>query len=1330
MNRGLKLALASLSAAVLSTAYVPALASTASTPTASTAIKHIFVIVEEGHSFDNYFGTFPGADGINPSKVQVPIDPRSASSQTLAMHAIGSNTQSPLSADFTAAHTALDGGAMNGFAAAQTRAGNDPNAPLGYYTSEQLDAYWQLASSYTLMDQFYSSALGGSVDNHLYLVAGQALPASQLKSPNGYAVPTIFDRLDASKLSWRAYVRHYDPTINYHRVGAYANFVPQIVRVPMLNMPSIVDNPARFADITDQSNLYRDLRSDATTPAVSYIYPASDSERAPDPITLGEQRVASIISAIQRSPAWTSSAILLTWSDWGGYYDHVRPPQVDSHGYGFRVPTIVISPYARQGYVDHTTSDFTSILKFIETTYNLAPLTGRDKTASNLTEAFDFSRKALAPAIIQSQTSTVTRGIPVLIVVVFYGASVAVGGGLLFLALGWGRIRPGRGGPGGGPGGGRPAGGAGGGPPWFRRRRALGSAAVVSAARRVQSALPIGTLMSPVARWSRRAASHLTTRWILAAVAAVAVVLLPAIAIADDVPITIAISPIAAVYVGNTVDVSATVTKQGAPVVGATVGFTAQDPAGNVVGSHGSHTDANGVAPFHFPAVQAAGVYRIHAMVLNTTSTADATVTMLALRPTTIGLSAPNSMTVGRELPLEISLQGPNGPVPGARLQVLVDGTSVSSALTSPGGEADYGVGPPPLGAHVISIQYAGSAKDGLAPSETHQTVTIVPLMPTTITLGLPSPTPTGVLTVITATLESNGARLAGATVTALVDGSITLTGVTSNLGVASFQMSRNLRIGPHTIAVSFAADVRLGAQAASAKGTWQVIAPWSTWISLALPQNFRLGQELPVVARVYTGSRPVVGVLVHIVAGGHRVTATTDANGRVVYKLSRKLTPGNYAVTVSLHDQPWSGYLGSTASGKFTLLPPLVTSVNVHLATSTITTGDGDLVTGKLDSSIGVLGRKAAIHLEIDGRRLTTIEVRPDGTFSFKLPRDLAAGTHTVSAAYHGDRALGILGSSAAAPLSIRPLLVSFQAGPALAGVTFRLDGRPAVTGTDGKATVTVATVGNHVLTVQPPASTSTTRITFAHWYDDDIRTTKPVKIFANTTVYALFSGSYLTPIVLHDAAGGLLDGKRLGPVMIAAPEGKQILLTPGQTTTWLDVHAPSRAQLLGLGQPPRYALDSASYDGVNVANHGDSPFTPGPNKVWTVNLHIYSMQLNVRQPLLGGSIHAVVVTSAGGYRQTITPDVNGRVTLTDLPRGLYTVRTLGEGVSPSLTVQVTRNQVVQVSAFSSVEIVAMMVLVVLACAGVVGAAIAVQRWQPADRPTHPEGPPPLVLA
>src|SRR5256886_15431292 len=136
---------------------------------------------------------------------------------------------------------------MNGIPAAQIANDKVAVAWHCYYSPQQVDSYWQLAKNNTLMDQFFSSAMGGSIDNHLYLVAGQAVPADQLKSPGGYKIPTIFDRLDGAGLSWRAYIRHYDSTLNYHRVGSYASFIPQVVRVPMLNMPSIVDHPRRFS---------------------------------------------------------------------------------------------------------------------------------------------------------------------------------------------------------------------------------------------------------------------------------------------------------------------------------------------------------------------------------------------------------------------------------------------------------------------------------------------------------------------------------------------------------------------------------------------------------------------------------------------------------------------------------------------------------------------------------------------------------------------------------------------------------------------------------------------------------------------------------------------------------------------------------------------------------------------------------------------------------------------------------------------------------------------------------------------------------------------------
>ncbi len=1325
MTRPLKLTLGILGAALLSGAWIPALAAPTAPNSAAAKIKHVFVIVEEGHSFDNYFGTFPGADGIAPGKVQIPVNPKASAGQALGLHVIGSEGPSPVSADSGTARAAFNGGSMNGFAAAQSASGNGAVAGLGYYSPQQVDSYWQLAKNYTLMDQFFSSAMGGSIDNHLYLVAGQAVPADQLKSPGGYKIPTIFDRLDGAGLSWRAYIRHYDSTLNYHRVGSYASFIPQVVRVPMLNMPSIVDNPRRFSNLTDQSNLFRDLRSEATTPAVSYVYPSGDSERSPDPISLGQQRVTSIVTAIQRSPAWSSSAILVTWSDWGGYYDHVRPPQVDSHGYGFRVPMLVISPFARPGVVDHTTSDFSSILKFIETTYSLAPLTGRDAKAANMTEAFDFNRKAVPPVVIDTQLSTVTRGIPVLIVVVFYGGSVGLAAGLVLLAAAIRRRRslpsqPNGRGP--GPKGGGP-GSHGGGPGQPSGGRRI-EVRVISAARRLGGSLPVLSLMARFAAARGWTAKRLKPTWAFAILVATAMVLLPVAGFAKSAPVNITLATGPAVYAGNSSDISATVTTAAKPIPGATVGFSATSPGGTIVASHGSHADGNGVAIFHFPAVKIPGAYHVHATVLNTSAKADAVVSVIPLRKTTVGLSVATSITVGRELALSLTLQGPDGPMADATIGIFIDGAHAHDVKTGAGGSAAYSVSSLGLGKHELGAVYAGNVKAGFASSEVHQTVTVVPLARTVITLSLPNPTPTGVLTHVTATLQANGVRLVRAHVTAVVDGVTKLAGVTNDVGQVTFDMSRNLVIGSHSIQVSFAADVTLGAANATAQGSFQVIKPWSTWIALSLPNDQRVGSALTVVARVYTGSRPVPGALVHIQVAGHRIAMVTDRNGRVVYRLSRRTGVGSYSVTATYKGARDQGYLGSTAGGKFSLLPALATSLTLRTPPA-ITTGDGAVLTGRLSSAIGPISGKTVTHIQLDGKNLVTLRLRSDGTFSFNLPRSLAAGTHSIVAFYHGDKSRGIIASSARGTLVIRPLVVSFQTVPALAGVTLAIDGHAALTAADGKATVQVMTIGNHTMTVTPPADTATTRISFHHWFDGDLHSARKLRIFESANLYATFSGSYLTTIALHDAVGGPIDTGRIGPMTISGPEGRDMVLSQTQRAAWLDVPAPSRALLLGLAQTPRYAVQAATYDGVSVANRGDSPFTPGPGRVWTINLRIYSMQLQVRQPILGGEIRDVVVTSPGGFRQTLQPDDRGRVTLTALPRGLYTVTTLGDGVAPTLIVQVTRNQVVQLSAFTPVEIGVIVLLALAAVAGLIGAAIVVQRG-PRDpvTPTSEGGP------
>ena len=359
-------------------------------PDAAAKIKHVFLIMQENHTFDNYFGTYPKADGISAT-TRVPVDPSNPNSATVSPYHLTSTRTPDLDHGSQTARIAYDGGKMDGFVKAQTVRSLPGTTALGYYNGSDLALYWQLAHDYVLADQFFSSARGGSLENHQYAVAARGSGLGEQIPSTGLTMPTIFDRLDAGQVSWKFYVKSYAPEITYHTVKQGDARASQVAWVPILAMPAFVDNPSRFANIVDLSTLYPDLAHD-TVPSVSYIVQGGTSEHPPGDIGHGEQAVAALVSAIMRSPTWSSSAIIITWDDWGGWYDHVAPPQVDADGYGFRVPALIISPYAKHGVIDHTTGDFTSILKFIERLHGLAPLTSRDEHASDLLGAFDFAQ--------------------------------------------------------------------------------------------------------------------------------------------------------------------------------------------------------------------------------------------------------------------------------------------------------------------------------------------------------------------------------------------------------------------------------------------------------------------------------------------------------------------------------------------------------------------------------------------------------------------------------------------------------------------------------------------------------------------------------------------------------------------------------------------------------------------------------------------------------------------------------------------------------------------------------------------------------------------------
>jgi phospholipase C len=174
-------------------------------------------------------------------------------------------------------------------------------------------------------------------------------------------------------------------------------------------MDRYLDDPRLNRHIVDLNEYYRDLQN-GTLPAVSYIVPSGASEHPPGRIQSGQKFVKNLIQALMRSSAWDSSVFMLAYDDWGGWYDHVPPPAVDNYGYGFRVPALMVSPYARKGYIDSTQLDFTSILKFIEENWGLQPLADRDSQASNFLEAFDFNQSPRKAVFISPVRETVKAG--------------------------------------------------------------------------------------------------------------------------------------------------------------------------------------------------------------------------------------------------------------------------------------------------------------------------------------------------------------------------------------------------------------------------------------------------------------------------------------------------------------------------------------------------------------------------------------------------------------------------------------------------------------------------------------------------------------------------------------------------------------------------------------------------------------------------------------------------------------------------------------------------------------------------------------------------------
>lgn len=360
----------------------------------SSPIKHVVVIMQENRSFDNYFGTFPGANGIPPGTC-VPVDPnKSAIPCDAPFHTrsvtVPKHTTGTLCHVYACANTDYNGGSMNGFIV-----GQKGNETMAYYNSKTIPNYWQYASHYVLADDFFSSIFGYSLPNHWFAVAGDSpgyvvgnLPRTNqteyLREAN--LVSTIADLLRNSTVSWK----YYDKATGTCYSCAQSTHLVDNLLDPFAAKASTYTS-GYSSHFVNRTTIFQNIANGAL-PQVSWVIPSYPiSEHAPYNITDGMLWTTSVINALMQSQYWSNTLIILTWDDYGGFYDHVAPPLLAGQRLGFRVPAIFISPYAKMGFIDHTAYSFESILRFIEWNFNLPSLTERDAQANNIMNALNFS---------------------------------------------------------------------------------------------------------------------------------------------------------------------------------------------------------------------------------------------------------------------------------------------------------------------------------------------------------------------------------------------------------------------------------------------------------------------------------------------------------------------------------------------------------------------------------------------------------------------------------------------------------------------------------------------------------------------------------------------------------------------------------------------------------------------------------------------------------------------------------------------------------------------------------------------------------------------------
>jgi phospholipase C len=378
-------------------------------------IKHFVFIMQENRSFDSYFGTYPGADGIPPGVVLT--DP-SDGTKVAPFHDPNVVNQGGQHG-WDNAHVDINGGKMDGFLVGQyngkrtaaKRPAGLTNDVMGWHDYREIPNYWDYANQFVLQDHMFESVASYSLPAHLYMLAGQSggyVGSKGQAKPTTYNFPEITELLSSGKIDWRYYVTSgpLPDTEDAHVVGT----IPQQQQAPkkytlwnpLPAFPKVKNDPEQWNRLVSTAQFYEDAKA-GKLPQVSWVVPSGKvSEHPPAGVGAGMAYVTGLVNSVMKGPDWNTTAIFISWDDWGGFYDHVPPPNVDEFGYGIRVPGLVISPYAKKGFIDKNVYSFESWLRIVEERFGVEPMTARDSKALDMTSAFDFTQKPRQPLILKA----------------------------------------------------------------------------------------------------------------------------------------------------------------------------------------------------------------------------------------------------------------------------------------------------------------------------------------------------------------------------------------------------------------------------------------------------------------------------------------------------------------------------------------------------------------------------------------------------------------------------------------------------------------------------------------------------------------------------------------------------------------------------------------------------------------------------------------------------------------------------------------------------------------------------------------------------------------